>query len=150
MGSDMTLQQTLLFLYLMPSFGRGCGNHPPELKQFFFVLRNSHLFEKKKFELKNWQNYWVTQNKVHHLLAILYLIFEVNNTQVSYVIQCIIVNEVQFNEIRFWKCLSERNISNCAVIWKMRDLKYLSRFSSYEYFLLSWKCQSSVYVWKSH
>ena len=32
----------------------------------------------------------MTQNKVHHLLAILYLIFEVNITQVSYVIQCII------------------------------------------------------------
>ena len=43
--------------------------------------------------------YQVTQNKVHHLIAILYLIFEVINTQVSYVIQCIIVNEVQFNEV---------------------------------------------------
>ena len=43
--------------------------------------------------------YRVTQNKVHHLLAILYLILEVNNTQVSYVVQCIIVNEVQFNEV---------------------------------------------------
>ena len=43
--------------------------------------------------------YRVTQNKVHHLLAILYLIFEVNFTQVSYVFQCIIVNEVQFNEV---------------------------------------------------
>ena len=30
--------------------------------------------------------YRVTQNKVHHLLAILYLIFEVNITQVSYVV----------------------------------------------------------------
>ena len=45
--------------------------------------------------------YRVTQNKVHHLLAILNLILEVNNTQVSYVIQCIIVNEVQFNEVLF-------------------------------------------------
>ena len=39
--------------------------------------------------------YQVTQNKVHHLLAILYLIFEVNITQVYYTIQCIIANEVQ-------------------------------------------------------
>ena len=61
--------------------------------------------------------YRVTQNKVHPLLAILYLIFEVNFTQVSYVIQCIIIIEVQFNELQFWNCLSERNISNCAVIW---------------------------------
>ena len=42
--------------------------------------------------------YRVTQNKVHHLLVILYLILEVNNTQVSYVVQCIIANEVKFNE----------------------------------------------------
>ena len=45
--------------------------------------------------------YRVTQNKVHHLLAILYLIFEVNFTQVFYVVQCIILNEVQFNQEQF-------------------------------------------------
>ena len=44
--------------------------------------------------------YRVTQNKVHHLQVILYFIFEVNRTQVSYVIQCIILNEVQFNEVQ--------------------------------------------------
>ena len=64
------------------------------------------------------QWYRVTQNKVHHLLAILYLILEDNNTQVSYVVQCIIVKEVQFNEVLFLKCLLKRNISNCAVIWQ--------------------------------
>ena len=47
------------------------------------------------------QLYRVTQNKVHHLLAILHLIFEANITQVSYVVQCIILNEVQFNEVQF-------------------------------------------------
>ena len=45
--------------------------------------------------------YRVTQNKVHHLLSFLYLILEANNTQVSYVIQYIIVHEVQFNEVLF-------------------------------------------------
>ena len=45
--------------------------------------------------------YRVTQNKVHHHLTILYLILEVNNIQESYVIQCIVVNEVQFNEVLF-------------------------------------------------
>ena len=35
----------------------------------------------------------MTQDKVHHPLAILYLIFEVNITEVSYVVQCIIVNK---------------------------------------------------------
>ena len=39
--------------------------------------------------------YRVTQNKVHHLLAILYFILEGDNTQVSYVVQCIIVSQVQ-------------------------------------------------------
>ena len=43
-------------------------------------------------------------------------IFEGNITQVSFVIQCIVANEVQFNKVQFWKCLSKRNISNCAVI----------------------------------
>ena len=62
--------------------------------------------------------YRVTQNKVHHLLAILYLTFEVNITQVSYVIECVIVNRVQFNEVWFLKGLFERNISNCTVIWQ--------------------------------
>ena len=52
-------------------------------------------------QLSNLGMYRVTQNKVHYLLAILYLIFEVNFTQVSYIIQCIIVNEVQFNEAQF-------------------------------------------------
>ena len=66
--------------------------------------------------VKAQSTYRVTHNKLHHLLAILYLIFEVNITQVSYVVQCIIVNEVQFNKVLFWKCLSEKNISNCAVI----------------------------------
>ena len=64
------------------------------------------------------QPYWVTQNKVPHLLAILYLICEVNITQESYVIQCIIANEVQLNKVQFWKCLSQRNISNSAVNWQ--------------------------------
>ena len=45
--------------------------------------------------------YRVTQYKVHHHLAILYLIFEVNIAQVSYVIQFIIANEVQCNETIF-------------------------------------------------
>ena len=45
--------------------------------------------------------YRVTQNKVHHLLAILYLILEVNNTQVSYVVQRIIVNKDHFIEVLF-------------------------------------------------
>ena len=48
--------------------------------------------------LTNTGLYWVTQNKVHHLPAILCLILEVNITQVSYVVQCIIVYEIQFNE----------------------------------------------------
>ena len=47
------------------------------------------------------RSYWVTQNKVNHLLAILHLIFEVNITQVSYVIHCIIANEVQSNKVQF-------------------------------------------------
>ena len=63
-------------------------------------------------------SYRVTQNKVHHLLAILHLTFEVNITQVSYVIQCIIATKVEFNKVQFWKWLSESNISNCAVIWQ--------------------------------
>ena len=60
----------------------------------------------------------VTQNKVHHLLAISYLTFEVNITQVSYVIKCVIVNGVQFTEVQYLKGFFERNISNCAVIWQ--------------------------------
>ena len=43
--------------------------------------------------------YRVTQIKVHHVLAILYSIFEVNIHQASYVVQCIAVNEVQLNEV---------------------------------------------------
>ena len=62
--------------------------------------------------------YGVTQNNVHHVLAILYSIFKVNITQVYFVVQCITVNEVQLNELWFWKWLSERKISNCAVIWQ--------------------------------
>ena len=64
---------------------------------------------------EKFKTYRVTQNKVHHLLVILYLIFDVNFTQVSYDVQCILSNEVQFNEVQFLKYLSERNISNCAV-----------------------------------
>ena len=43
------------------------------------------------------------QNKVHHLMAILYLVFNINITQVSYVIHCIIPNEVQLNSFYVWK-----------------------------------------------
>ena len=92
----------------------------------------------------------MTQNKVHHLLAILYLTFEVNITQVSYVIECVIVNGVQFTEVWFLKGLFERNIPNCAVICKLRNLKYLSRFCSYKFFLISKRCQNSFNVWKLH
>ena len=49
----------------------------------------------------NCSRYRVTQNKVHHLLAILYLIFEVNITPVSYAPKSIISNEVQFNKVKF-------------------------------------------------
>ena len=66
----------------------------------------------------NCSRYRVTQNKVHHLLAILYLIFEVNITPVSYAPKSIISNEVQFNKVKFWKRLSTKNISNCAAIWQ--------------------------------
>ena len=52
---------------------------------------------------EKFKTYRVTQNKVHHLLVILYLIFEANFNQVSYVVQCIISNEVQFNEVQFLK-----------------------------------------------
>ena len=42
--------------------------------------------------------YRVTQNKVHHILATLYLIFEVNFTQVFSDIQRILTNEVQLKK----------------------------------------------------
>ena len=41
----------------------------------------------------------------------------------------------------------QREISQIAQLFgKLRDLKYLSRFFSYECFLAYKKCQSSVYV----
>ena len=52
------------------------------------------------------------RNKVHHPLAILYLIFDVNITQVPYIIQRIRANEVKLNKVQFEKCLFRRNISN--------------------------------------
>ena len=48
----------------------------------------------------------MTQNNVHHLWS------------QYHSMQCILVDEVQFNELQFWKCLSERNISKCAAIWQ--------------------------------
>ena len=60
----------------------------------------------------------MTQNKVHHLLAISYLTFEVNITQVFYVIECVIVSGGQFTEVKHLKGFFERNIFNCAVIWQ--------------------------------
>ena len=50
------------------------------------------------FEL---ENTFLTQNKVHHLLAILNFIFDFNITQVIYVIQCFIASEVKFNKVQF-------------------------------------------------
>ena len=92
--------------------------------------------------------YRVTQNKLHHLLAIFYFIFEVNSPKVSYVIQCILVNEVQFHEVQFWKCLLEGNISNNAVIWQTTRLEISFKIFQFKCFLISKKCQSSFYVWK--
>ena len=59
----------------------------------------AHILQNQAHIMRSCVIYRVTQNKVHHLLAILYSILEGNNTQVSYVVQCIIVNEVQFNEV---------------------------------------------------
>ena len=66
---------------------------------------------------KNDNVYRVTQNKVHNLRAILYLIFEVNITKVFHVFQCIIVNEVHFMKMSFRdKYLKLRsNMENYAI-----------------------------------
>ena len=106
---------------------------------FYSFSTLDHKIKSKGKLILPTRTYRVTQNKIHPHLAILYFINEV--TQV-----CIILNEVQFNEVQFRKCLSERNISNCAVIWETAQFEISSRFFSYKCFLVSKKCQSSLYV----
>ena len=121
-SAELTKQHAVVFYWGDTHFG-GCHYLILRSGKILKVYQQQHLksayfpafWSNQRFPI---QKYQVTQNKVHHLLAILYLIFEVNNTQVSYVIQCIVVNKVQFNRVLFWKCLSEKNILNCAVIWQ--------------------------------
>ena len=57
------------------------------------------MYDVLRLHMNMYDNVGLCMTMYDHLLAILYLIFEVNITQVSYVIQCIRVSEVQKNKV---------------------------------------------------
>ena len=95
------------------------------------------------FENFSWTN-TIRYSEILH--GWIYSVFGIQpNSLFGATLQCIRLNKVQKNEVWFWKCLSETNISNHAVIWQTAQFEiFLKIFQLWMFSVIKKGC---AFLW---